>query len=450
MKFKKIEWINKKRNSINLSPPSLLALGFLSFIVIGTILLKLPFAHHGELPWIKALFTATSAVTITGLSVVNVGDSFTLFGKIVIMMLLQCGGLGFMTFAILAALSLSPKVGLKQQIMAQETIGQTSLARATFTAKGVLLYSLFFEGLGTFILTIAWMQHYDFGHAFFYALFYSVSAFNNGGFSLFPNSLMSFSDQYMVTFTISMLYIIGGIGFVVLMDIKRAKRWKKLSTNSKLILSTIAGLNVFAFIVIWCLEASNPLTLAPMSIGDQAVNAWFHATVPRSSGFNSLEVGNMSDASALVTMILMFIGGGSLSTAGGIKVGTFIIMVLSVLTFLRRSDELTIFKHSISPQMTFKALAVISITFMLILVGFFALLILEPNKRFLDLLFEAVSAACTVGLSRGITEDLQPASLVALMMLMFAGRLGPLTLAYLIATPKKSRVSHPSAEIQIG
>ena len=450
MKFKKADWINKKRNSINLSPPSLLALGFLSFIVVGTMLLKLPFAHHGELPWIKALFTATSAVTITGLSVVNVGDSYTLFGKIVIMMLLQCGGLGFMTFAILAALSLSPKVGLKQQIMAQETIGQTSLARATFTAKGVLLYSLFFEGLGTFILTIAWMQHYDFGHAFFYALFYSVSAFNNGGFSLFPNSLMSFSDQYMVTFTISMLYIIGGIGFVVLMDIKRAKRWKKLSTNSKLILSTIAGLNVFAFIVIWCLEASNPLTLAPMSIGDQAVNAWFHATVPRSSGFNSLEVGNMSDASALVTMILMFIGGGSLSTAGGIKVGTFIIMVLSVLTFLRRSDELTIFKHSISPQMTFKALAVISITFMLILVGFFALLILEPNKRFLDLLFEAVSAACTVGLSRGITEDLQPASLVALMMLMFAGRLGPLTLAYLIATPKKSRVSHPSAEIQIG
>ncbi len=450
MKFKKADWINKKRNSINLSPPSLLALGFLSFIVVGTMLLKLPFAHHGELPWIKALFTATSAVTITGLSVVNVGDSYTLFGKIVIMMLLQCGGLGFMTFAILAALSLSPKVGLKQQIMAQETIGQTSLARATFTAKGVLLYSLFFEGLGTFILTIAWMQHYDFGHAFFYALFYSVSAFNNGGFSLFPNSLMSFSDQYMVTFTISMLYIIGGIGFVVLMDIKRAKRWKSLSTNSKLTLSTIAGLNVFAFVAIWCLEAGNPLTLAPMSVGDQAVNAWFHATVPRSSGFNSLEVGNMSDASALLTMILMFIGGGSLSTAGGIKVGTFIIMVLSVITFLRRSDELTIFKHSISPQMTFKALAVISITFMLILVGFFALLILEPNKRFLDLLFEAVSAACTVGLSRGITEDLRPASMIALIMLMFAGRLGPLTLAYLIATPKKSRVSHPSAEIQIG
>ena len=450
MRLSKHELIDKKQNRINLSPPSLLAFGFLSFIIVGTILLKLPFANHGDVDWMEALFTATSATTITGLSVVNVGDAYTLFGKIIIMLLIQCGGLGFMTFAILAALRLSPKVGLKQQIMAQETIGQTSLARATFTAKGVLIYSLFFECVGTIILTMAWMEHYDFKHAFFYALFYSISAFNNGGFSLFPNSLMSFSDQYMVTFTISMLYMVGGLGFLVLMDIKRAKRWKTLSTNSKLILSTIAGLNLFAFITIWALEAGNPLTLAPMSIGDQALNAWFHATVPRSSGFNSLEVSSMTDASTLVTMMLMFIGGGSLSTAGGIKVGTFIIMVLSVITFLRRSDELTVFKHSIPHHTTFKALAVIAITSTLILIGFFTLLILEPNKRFLDLLFEAVSAACTVGLSRGVTEDLGHASQFALILLMFAGRLGPLTLAYLIATPKKSRVSHPSTEIQIG
>ncbi|RKG38689.1 TrkH family potassium uptake protein [Acinetobacter rongchengensis] len=450
MRLSKNELVDKKHNRINLSPPSLLALGFLSFIIIGTLLLKLPFAHHGELTWINALFTATSAVTITGLSVVNIGDSFTTFGQVVVMLLIQCGGLGFMTFAILAALSLSSKVGLKQQIMAQETIGQTSLAKATFTVKGVFLYSLFFEAIGTAILTMAWSHHYDLDNAFFYALFYSVSAFNNGGFSLFPNSLMSFSDQYMVTFTISMLYIIGGIGFVVLMDIKRAKRWKKLSTNSKLILSTIAGLNLFAFIVIWLIEASNPLTLAPMSVGDQALNAWFHATVPRSSGFNSLEVGNMTNASTLITMVLMFIGGGSLSTAGGIKVGTFIIMILSVITFLKRSDEIRVFGRSVSHQATFKALAVIAITSLLILIGFFTLLILEPNKKFLDLLFEAVSAACTVGLSRGVTEDLSPGSLVALIFLMFAGRLGPLTLAYLIATPNKSRVSYPTTEIQIG
>ncbi|WP_180114237.1 TrkH family potassium uptake protein [Acinetobacter sp. YH12063] len=441
---------NKQRNTINLSPPSILALGFLGLIIIGTLLLKLPYSHHGDLSWINALFTATSAVTITGLSVVNVGEAYTVFGKVVIMGLLQCGGLGFMTFAILAAMSLSPKIGLKQQIMAQEAIGQTSLAKVTMTIKGVLLYSLFFEMVGTVILTIAWMQEYNFNQALFYAAFYSVSAFNNGGFSLFPNSLMSFADRYFITFTISMLYIIGGIGFLVLMDIKRNKSWKKLSTNSKLILSTIAGLNVFAFITIWLLEANNAATLATMSLGDQALNAWFHATVPRSSGFNSLPMESMSDASSLVTMLLMFIGGGSLSTAGGIKVGTFIIVVLSVVSFLRREDELRVFNHSVSEKTTFKALAVIFITVTLIFIGFFSLLLLEPDKRFLDLLFEAVSAACTVGLSRGITSDLQPASLVALMLLMFAGRLGPLTLAYLIATPKKSRLKHPPSEIQIG
>ena len=441
---------NKKQSTINLSPPSLLALGFLSFIVIGTLLLKLPIAHYGELSWINALFTATSAVTITGLSVVNVGEAYTTFGKVVIMLLLQCGGLGFMTFAILAALSLSSNIGLKQQVMAQETIGQTSLSKVSLTIKGVLLYSLFFEALGTVILTIAWMQEYDFAHAFFYAAFYSVSAFNNGGFSLFPNSLMSFSEHYFITFTISILYIIGGIGFVVLMDIKRKHRWKKLSPNSKLILSTIVGLNLAAFIVIWALEASNPLTLAGMSLGDQAVNAWFHATVPRSSGFNSLDMASMSDASTLVTMVLMFIGGGSLSTAGGIKVGTFIIVILSVITFLRRSEELRVFNHSVSKVTSFKAFAVVSITGILIFLGLFTLLILEPNKEFLDLLFEAVSAACTVGLSRGITSELQPASLIALILLMFAGRLGPLTLAYLIATPKKSRLKHPPTDIQIG
>lgn len=440
----------KQHRTVNLSPPSLLALGFLGLILLGSLLLMLPIAHHGEISWLEAIFTATSAVTITGLSVVNVGEAYTVFGQIVIMFLLQCGGLGFMTFAILAVMSLAPRMGLKQQVMAQESIGQTSLKKVSFTIKAVFLYSLFFEAIGTLILTLSWLREYPFSEALFYAAFYSVSAFNNGGFSLFPNSLMSFSGQYLITFTISMLYIIGGIGFLVLMDVKQHRRWRKLSTNSKLILSTILGLNLSAFIVLWLLEASNPQTLGLMSLGDQAVNAWFHATVPRSSGFNSLPMEQMSDASTLVTMFLMFIGGGSLSTAGGIKVGTFIIVLISVISFLRREDEIRLFNHSIPEKTTFKALAVVCITAALIVMGFMSLLILEPEHDFLDLLFEAVSAACTVGLTRGITEELQPASLIILMLLMFAGRLGPLTLAYFIATPKKSRIKHPPSEIQIG
>ncbi|MCO8042792.1 TrkH family potassium uptake protein [Acinetobacter bohemicus] len=437
-------------HTVNLSPPALLALGFLGLIFIGSLLLMLPIAHQQEISWLDAIFTATSAVTITGLSVVNVGEAYTMFGQIIIMFLLQCGGLGFMTFAILAVMSLVPGMGLKQQVMAQESIGQTSLKKVSFTIKAVFLYSLFFEAIGTMILTLAWLQDYPLGDALFYAAFYSVSAFNNGGFSLFPNSLMSFSGQYLVTFTISMLYIIGGIGFLVLMDVKKHKRWSRLSTNSKLILSTILGLNLGAFILLWILEASNPQTLGILSLGDQALNAWFHATVPRSSGFNSLPLDQMTDASTLITMILMFIGGGSLSTAGGIKVGTFIIVLISVISFLRREDEIRLFNHSISEKTTFKALAVVCITAGLIIMGFMSLLILEPDHEFLDLLFETVSAACTVGLSRGVTEELQPASLIILMLLMYAGRLGPLTLAYFIATPKKSRLKHPPTEIQIG
>ena len=427
----------KPHKTLNLSPPSLLALGFLGFITFGTLLLKLPFANTGNVSWMDALFTATSAVTITGLSVLNIHESFTLFGQTIILLLIQSGGLGFMTFAILAALSLSPKVGLKQQMMAQDSLGQTSLSKVTFVAKGVVTYTLIFELIGTVILTTAFTPTYGFARGLYYAAFYSISSFNNAGFSLFSNSLMNFQSNYIICITISILYTLGGLGFLVLMDIKQNKRWKKLTPNSKLILTTIAIINLVAFILIWALEAQNPATLGMLNSGEQALNAWFQATVPRSSGFNTIDTGAMTNSSSLLMMLLMFIGGGSLSTAGGIKVGTFVILVLSVISFLRRTDEIRIFNHS-------------AITSILIFMGFFILLLLEPKADFMNLLFEVVSAACTVGLSRGITPDLHNGSLFILSLLMFAGRLGPLTLAYLIATPKKSRLKHPQANIQIG
>ncbi|MCE6007736.1 TrkH family potassium uptake protein [Acinetobacter soli] len=439
-----------KQKSFNLSPPSLLALGFLSFIIIGTFLLKLPVANNGHLSWMDALFTSTSAVTITGLSVINIGHALTTTGQIILLFLIQIGGLGFMTFAILAALSLAPQLGLKQQIMAQDSIGHTSLSKVTFVAQAVFIYTLIFELIGTVILTVVWTSQFGFLHALYYAMFYSVSAFNNAGFSLFPNNLINFYDHYIICLTISFLYILGGMGFLVLMDIKQHKRWRKLSPNSKIIIVSIGVLNLVGFLMIWLLEANNPLTLYNMSFGEQAINAWFQATVPRSSGFNTIDIGSMTNSSTLLTMFMMFIGGGSLSTAGGIKVGTAVILLFSVIAFLKRHDEVRIFNHSISYESTFKALAVAIITLILIFVGFFTILILEPHKNFLDLFFEIVSAACTVGLSRGITGELNNSSLFVLTLLMFAGRLGPLTLAYLIATPRKSRLKHPNADIQIG
>ena len=234
----------------NLSPPSILAIGFLSFILIGTLLLKLPVANYGNVSWMDAIFTATSAVTITGLSVLNLNDSFTPLGQFIVLLLIQSGGLGFMTFAILAALSLAPKLGLKQQMMAQDSLGQTSLSKVTFVAKGVVLYTLFFELIGVVILSSSFIPIYGFAQGLYYAVFYSVSAFNNAGFSLFENSLISFQSHYLICLTISVLYTLGGLGFLVLIDIKQNKRWHKLTPNSKLILTAIAIINIIAFILI--------------------------------------------------------------------------------------------------------------------------------------------------------------------------------------------------------
>ncbi|QER39869.1 potassium transporter TrkH [Acinetobacter suaedae] len=440
----------KSQKILNFSPPALLAMGFLSFIILGTILLKLPIAAEVEVSWLQALFTATSAVTVTGLAIIDTGTGFTLFGQIVILLLIQLGGFGFMTFAILAALSLSPKLGLKQQIMAQDSLGQTSLSKVTFVAKGVVIYSLIFELIGTLILTIAFTPIYGFAHGLYYAVFFSISAFNNAGFSIFSDSLMSLQSHYIICLSISFLYILGGLGFLVLMDIKQNKRWKKLSLNSQIVILATLILNLVAFILIWILEANNTLTLGTMSATEQMTNAWFQATTPRTAGFNTLDTASLNDSTTLLVMLLMIIGGGSLSTASGIKIGTFIVLILSVVAFLKRNDEVRLFRHSISKENTYKALAVALITGLLIFVGFFVILLLEPKLQFLDLLFEVISAICTVGLSRGATGELHDGSLIVIITLMFAGRLGPLTLAYLIATPRKSRVKYPSTNIQIG
>lgn len=439
-----------QQEKINLSPPSMLALSFAVCILLGTILLKLPMTQNHDISWVEALFTTVSAVTITGLSVVNIGETFTMTGQLIILALMQIGGLGFMTFAILAVLSFSKKVALKQQLMAQDSLDQTSLAKVGFIAKGVFLYTLFFEFIGFSILTYIWSWYFPMKDAMYYALFYSVSAFNNAGFSLFSDSLVSTVYSPWLFMTISVLYMIGGLGFLVLMDIKRHKKWKRLSTNSKIILSGVLCLNVFAFLMIWLMEARNPATLGAMSFGDQAIHAWFQATVPRSAGFNSIHTGEMMPSSSFLTMLLMFIGGGSLSTAGGIKVGTFVILCISTLSFLRRQDEVYIFKHAIPQNTILKALAVTLITCAMICIGMFLILIFEPKQNYLDLMFEVVSASCTVGLSRGVTGDLSNPSLFILMILMFMGRLGPLTLAYLLATSRKSRIKHAEADVQIG
>lgn len=438
-----------KKKVLQLSPPAVLFLGFVALIIIGSLLLKLPIATTSTITWMQSIFTATSAVTVTGLVVIDTGTQFTHFGQIVIAILIQAGGLGFMTFAILAAISLGAKIDIGKQIIAQEALGQTSLDKLFETAKYVVIYSIIIELIGIFLLTVIWWDDYNLGKAIYHAFFYSISAFNNAGFALDANGLMAFRGDLWVNIVITSLFIIGGIGFTVLIDIKNQHRWHCLSLNTRLILLATFIVNLFAFFTIWALEANNNQTLANLSWGDQAIAAWFQAVTPRTAGFNTLPIDGLTDSSTTLMLLLMFIGGGSLSTASGIKLGTFVVLIMATYNYLQRRNNVTIMKRTIPRETVMKALALSIISMLMIFIGIFTLTVTE-DADFLDIAFEVVSALGTVGLSRGLTSELSAAGEIVIIFLMLVGRIGPLSFAYLIASPNKKHTSYAKTQIQIG
>ncbi len=435
---------------LDLSPPVVLAWGFIGLILVGTCLLKLPVSTTAPLTWMQALFTATSAVTVTGLVVVDTGSHFTVTGQVMIALLIQAGGLGFMTFAVVAAHSLGVRIGLNQRVLAKEAMNQTSLARVTQTAQAVLGYSLVIEAVGALLLWLVWKEPLGAGRAAFEAVFYTVSAFNNAGFGLAPDSLSAYAANPAVNLLITGLFIIGGIGFAILIDLRQNRRWSRLSPNTRLILKVTLLINLVAFLLIWWLEAGNPATLGGKPPGEQMLAAWFQAVTPRTAGFNTLPVDQLTNASSVLTLLLMYIGGGSMSTAGGIKLGTFIVLIMATYAFLRRRDEVTVARRTIAPQQVMKALALALISMVLIFLAVFVLAAIAPQAELMDIAFEVISALSTVGLSRGLTGELGTAGEAVIIFLMYSGRLGPLTLAYFLATPKKKRIRYPKTEIQVG
>jgi len=437
------------KDTLNLSPPLVLALGFMALIVLGALLLLLPIATTTPLSLLQAVFTATSAVTVTGLVVVDTGTHFTHFGQVIIALLIQAGGLGFMTFAVVAVVSLGAKIGLTQQKIAQEAMNQTSLAQVVDTAKAVLIYALVIELLGIVLLTLVWLQELGFSTALYHATFYTISAFNNAGFALHSSGLMPYAGHIGVNLIITGLFITGGIGFTVLIDLKKQRRWHLLSVNTRLVLLATFYINLIAFLLFWLLEAQNPATLGSLSLKDQILTAWFQAVTPRTAGFNTLDYSQITDASTVLTLLLMFIGGGSLSTASGIKIGTFVVLIMATYAFLRRRDEACVLNRTIPNTVVLKALALTFVSMVLVFLAIFLLTILE-DAPFLDIAFEAVSALSTVGLSRGLTANLSEAGQAVVIFLMITGRLGPLTLAYFLATPKKRKTRYAETKIQVG
>ncbi len=439
----------RRTGLLRASPPFVLAVGFLCLILLGTLLLWLPIASLRPLTLFQAFFMATSAVTVTGLTVVDPASQLSQFGQVVLILLVQLGGLGFVTFAVIAAITLGHKMSLKHQALALEAFNQTSVSKIRHTAFLVFKTSIIIEAVAALILTLWWWRDLPLGTASYRAIFHAIAAFNNAGLSLFPSSLAQFVADPVTILMVSSLIILGGIGFPVLGDIVKKKRWTRLLPYTKVILLGTLTLNLTGFVSIWLLEFNNPATLGALSVPGQALAAWMQSVTARTAGFTTIDITQLHDTSTLLIIMLMFIGGGSLSTASGIKIGTFIVLLAAVYSYIFHKKEVVLLKRSISPDTVQKSLALVLVTTALAFCSVLLMTIFE-DVSFISILFEVVSALSTTGLSRDLTPHLSLPSQVLLTVLMFVGRLGPLTLVYSLATRKRSRVRYPETEFQVG
>lgn len=436
----------------------MLVLSFTALVASGAILLRLPISASGEpLTILDALFTAASAVCVTGLIVVDTPNDLTVFGQLVVLGLIQLGGLGYMAITTVVGVALGRQLSLHERLTLQEALNvQTMEGLARFVLT-VLKLTLAFELTGALILTAWWAGEYGLGRAAYYGLFHSISAFNNAGFALFSDSLMRFRGDWIVNIVITTLIICGGLGFVVLTEIGRVRRYRRLSTHTRLVITLTAAWIVVATALIWFIEHNNPRTLQPMGVGEALLASYFQAVTPRTAGFNTLDIGAMQHASLFLLILLMFIGAAPGGTGGGVKISTFSITVAVIWAMVRGNAEPTLLKRRIPPPLVARA-------FSICLIGFLALnvvaglLLVTEGRELLPTLFETTSAFGTVGLSMG--EGGAPVSLVGhfsgagkmlVIAMMFMGRIGPLTLAVAIARRRElARVRHPEGKFLIG
>lgn len=429
-----------------------LSMSYFFVILLGTILLKLPMATTQSISWIDALFTATSATTVTGLAVVSIGNDFTLFGQIVIICLMQMGGLGILTFAMLVLLSFGKKVGLRQSLLVQESLNQTSLGGLMKLVKTLLIFSFSIEFLAIVFLSIRWVPEHGWKEGIYQSIFHAVSAFNNAGLSLWDDSLSQYVGDPTVNLVITFLFIIGGIGFLVLSDIWYTKKIQQWSLHTKLMVVGTLLINLIGMLVIFVLEYSNPQTLGMLhNLSDKLWATYFQAVTPRTAGFNTLDFGSMNSGTLVFMSILMFIGAGSTSTGSGIKLSTFIVIVLSTIAFLKQKKEAVAFGRTIKSHIMLRSLAIVVISLLAVFIAIFLLSISEKGASFLEIVFEAFSAFGTVGLSMGLTGKLSTMGKLVIIVLMFLGRIGPLTLvlSFLKQEPP-NHIRYPEGQVFTG
>ncbi|MCM3177210.1 TrkH family potassium uptake protein [Cytobacillus horneckiae] len=436
-------------------PPKILVLGFAAVILIGAFLLTLPISTESgkSLSFLDALFTATSATCVTGLVVVDTADTFSIFGEMVILSLIQIGGLGFMTFATFLFLLLGKKISLKERLLLKEAYNNISIAGIIKLVKRILIFTAVIEMLGGIILSIRFSFDFPIGKAVYYGFFHAISNFNNAGFDLMGDfrSLTNYVDDPVVTLTVCFLIIFGGLGFIVINELYEYRETRRLSVHTKIVLMTTVILTVCATILIYLFEYGNDKTLGTLSEAGKSLGAFFHAITPRTAGSNTLPIADLTQSTLFLTIFLMFIGAGSGSTAGGIKITTFAVLIATVWSQLKGKEDVVLFRRRIELQTILKALTVAMCGLAIVIVVTFILSITEKGQNFIVYLFEATSAFGTVGLSMGLTTELSPIGRVLIIFTMFAGRLGPITLGFAIAKRrKKEAYRHPKGNIMIG
>jgi len=435
-------------------PTVVLIYGFIGLIAVGTLLLTLPISSKtGQItPPVNALFTATSAVCVTGLAVVDTGTYWSYFGQGVLIALIQIGGFGFMTSATIFLLVLGHRIGLRERLLIGESMGIPQPGGLIRLVRRMAFFTILVELLGAALLYIRFSAGNHPGLAAWKSIFHAVSAFNNCGLDLFSNfrSLMGYQGDTLVILVTAALIILGGISFMVVADLVTTRRLARLSLNSKIVLTTTLLLLVVGTIVILLTEYFNSATLGTLPFPQKMLNAFFMSVTPRTAGFSTVDVGKLGTYTLHFIIILMFIGGATGSTAGGIKVNTFGMLMLTIWSSIQGMEHARAFGREFTTTQVYRALAVLMLSLGIVAVATFALTVTEQHIH-LSLLFETVSAFGTVGLSTGITPFLSTAGRLIVTITMFVGRLGPLTIALsLLQRLQPSTYRQPEEAIRIG
>lgn len=437
------------------SEVQVLALGFFIVIFIGGTILSLPISSaSGEATnFLDSIFTATSATCVTGLVTVDTGTHWNLFGQTVIMILIEIGGLGFMSFATFISVLIGRRITLKSRLLMQEAMNTFNIQGLVKMLKKVMLFTFIIQFIGALILSTQLIPEFGVARGIYISIFSSISTFCNAGFDLFGNfnSYTAYYDNSIILLTVSALIAIGGLGFIVLLELYNYKSTKKLSLHAKVVLLITTILIVGGTIVMFILEYNNPNTIGNMNIKDKIVNSIVASISPRTAGINSVPIDKMTTTSKFITVILMFIGGSPGSTAGGLKTSTFGIILCTAISVIKGKENADIFGRTIPRGLQLKAVTLLIIGMGLVTTVTMALTIAEPNEAFLDVLYEATSAFGTVGLTTGVTQRLSEPGKIIIIMLMYLGRVGPLTVVMaLISRKKGTNYKYPEGKILIG